>query len=159
MLHGDVTDPVATLALTQQCFGGHDLAASQLGGGHYLALTDFRLAANGFERMLVVAPPEMSPTRAGRISQRLLEIETYRLMALRDPPVAKALGSMLSEAQEELADFTAHLEGKSTSDQILLHALVSLATRVERATAQHSYRFSATRAYATLASHFQRDEQ
>lgn len=105
MLHGDVTDPVAKLALAQQCFGGHDLAASQLGGGHYLALTDFR------------------------------------------------------QAQEELADITAHLEGKSTSDQILLHALVSLATRVERATAQHSYRFSATRAYATLASHFQRDEQ
>ena len=68
---------------------------------------------------------------------------------MRGPPVAKALGSMLSEAQEELADITTHLEGKSTSDQNLLHALVSLATRVERATAQHNYRFSATRSYAT----------
>ncbi len=152
MLHGDVAEPVATLALAQQWFGGRDLAASQLGGGHSLALTDFRLAASGFERMLVVAPPEMSPTRAGRISQRLLEIETYRLMALRGLPVAKALGPMLSAAEEELADITAHLEGKSTSDQDLLDTLVSLATRVERATAQHSYRFSATQAYATLVT-------
>lgn len=152
MLHGDLTNPVGTLALAQHWFGGVDLAASQLGGGHSFAFTDFRLAASGFERMLVVAPVQMSPTRAGRISQRLLEIETYRLMALRGLPVAKALAPMLSEAEQALADITAQLEGKSTSDQDLLDTLVSLATRVERATAQHSYRFSATQAYATLVS-------
>ena len=150
MLHGDLGDEHALLAQTQQWFGGRDLAASQLGGGHSWALTDFRLAASGFERMLVVAPPQMSATRAGRISQRLLELETYRLMALRGLPVAKELGPMLSQAESALADITARLEGKATSDQQLLDTLVSLAGKVERATAQHSYRFSATQAYYSL---------
>ena len=150
MVHGDLSDEHALLALAQQWFGGHDLAASQLGGGHSWALTDFRLAASGFERMLVVAPPTLSPMRAGRISQRLLELETYRLMALRGLPVAKELGPMLLQAENALADITAQLEGKSMSDQQLLDTLVSLAGKVERATAQHSYRFSATQAYDTL---------
>ena len=75
MLHGDLNDAHTLLAQAQHWFGGRDLAASQLGGGHSWALTDFRLAASGFERVLVVAPPDMSATRAGRISQRLLELE------------------------------------------------------------------------------------
>jgi uncharacterized membrane-anchored protein len=100
--------------------------------------------------MLIIAPENTSKSRAGRISQRLLEIETYRLMALRGLPVAKQLGPMLSASENALADITARLENKSASDQELLETLVSLAARVERATAQHNYRFSATRAYDTL---------
>jgi hypothetical protein len=71
-------------------------------------------------------------------------------MALRGLPVAKGLGPMLSDAERQLADITAQLENKSASEQELLDTLVSLAGRVERATAEHDYRFSATRAYDTL---------
>ena len=152
MVHGDLADASALLAQAQHWFGGRNLSASQLGRGHSWALTDFRLAASGFERMLVIAPLEMSQTRAGRISQRLLEMETYRLMALRGLPVAKALGPMLLQAEGALANMTARLESKSTSDQELLDTLVSLAARVERATAENIYRFSATRAYHALVS-------
>ncbi len=134
----------------QAWFGEHTVLASQLGNGHSWALTDFRIAADGFEKMLVIAPPGTTPTRAGRISQRLLELETYRLMALRGLPVAKHLGPTLSSAENSLADITALLESKSALDQDLLDNLVSLAAQVERATAEHSYRFSATRAYAAL---------
>jgi len=73
-------------------------------------------------------------------------------MALRGLPVAKQLGPMLTNAENALADITALLESKSASDQALLDTLVSLAARVERATAEHSYRFSATRAYSTLVT-------
>jgi uncharacterized membrane-anchored protein len=152
ILHGNLSDTPTLLTQAQQWFGGRDLTASQLGNGHSWALTDFRLAASGFERFLVVAPPDMSPMRAGRVSQRLLELETYRLMALRGLPVAKELGPMLSQAELALADITAGLEGKSTSDQQLLDTLVSLAGQVERAIAQHSYRFSATQAYYSLVT-------
>jgi uncharacterized membrane-anchored protein len=117
---------------------------------HSWAVTDYLLRPDGFERMLVIAPPDTTQTRAGRVSQRLLELETYRLMALRGLPVAKTLGPMLAQAEGALADITARLENKSDSDQDLLDTLVSLAARVERATAEHVYRFSATRAYDTL---------
>jgi uncharacterized membrane-anchored protein len=150
LVTGDLSDERALMNLGQTWFGGHTLVASQLGNGHSWALTEFRIGADGFERMLVIAPPGTTDTRAGRIAQRLLELETYRLMALRGLPVAKALGPMLSQAESALSDITARLESKSASDQDLLDTLVSLAAQVERATAEHSYRFAATRAYDTL---------
>jgi uncharacterized membrane-anchored protein len=150
MVNHDLNDPQAALALGQQWFGGRTVVASLLGNGHSLAITNFRLTESGFERMLVLAPPGTSHTRAGRISQRLLEFETYRLMALRGLPAAKALGPMLSEAEGGLADITARLEAPQASEQELLDTLIRLAARVERATAENAYRFSATQAYDTL---------
>jgi len=150
MVEGELGDAVALMRQAQAWFGGRPVIASQLGHGHSWAVTDFQIGADGFERMLVVASPGTSESRAGRISQRLLEVEIYRLMALRGLPVVKQLAPMLSEAESALADITARLESKSASDQELLDTLVSLAARVERATAEHSYRFSATRAYNTL---------
>ena len=170
MVHGDLSDPRALMAQAQTWFGERAVVASQLGfapsppllagqmpnatapTGHSWALTQFRIGADGFERMLVIAPEHTSETRAGRISQRLLELETYRLMALRGLPVAKQLGPMLAESEEALALITARLENKSASDQELLDTLVALAARVERAIAEHNYRFAATRAYDTLVS-------
>jgi uncharacterized membrane-anchored protein len=151
MVQGDLTAPEVTLAQARAWLGEHPVVASVMGNnGHSWAVTDFMLRASGFERMLAIAPAGTTETRAGRISQRLLELETYRLMALRGLPVAKELGPMLAESERALADITARLEHKSASDQELLDTLVSLAARVERATAEHVYRFSATRAYNTL---------
>lgn len=151
MVVGDMEGVDATLVQARQWLGGHAAVASVVGSnGTALALADFVLRPSGFERMLVVAPSDVTPTRAGRMAQRLLELETYRLMALRGLPVAKALAPMLTQAENELADITAHLEGNASSDQELLDTLVALAARIERATATHMYRFSATNAYATL---------
>jgi uncharacterized membrane-anchored protein len=150
MVTHDIADPHAALALGQQWFGGRTVVASMLGNGHSIAVTNFRLQASGFERMLVIAPPGTSETRAGRISQRLLELETYRLMALRGLPVAKALAPMLAETESGLANVTARLEGRQASESELLDTLIHEAARVERATAEHLYRFSATQAYDAL---------
>ncbi|MBA4264200.1 MAG: DUF3422 domain-containing protein [Comamonadaceae bacterium] len=157
MLQAELPDqtPQAQAVLmgqAQQWFGRRTVVASQLGGGHSWALTDFRINPSGFERMLVITPPDTTETRAGRISQRLFEVETYRLMALRGLPVVKALAPMLAQAEAQLAIITAQLENKSTSEQELLDQLVALAARVERATAENVYRFSATRAYDDLVS-------
>jgi uncharacterized membrane-anchored protein len=153
MVHGDLTDVEGTLAQAQHWFGEHPIVASVMGhNAHSWALTDFVLRDSGFERMLVIAPPGTSQTRAGRVSQRLLELETYRLMALRGLPVAKELAPLLAQSEAELADITARLENKSAADQDLLDTLVSLSARVERATATHVYRFSATRAYEALVA-------
>ena len=150
MVEGALTDEPALMRQAQAWFGNRAVIASQLGHGHSWAVTDFLIGADGFERMLVIAAPGTSESRAGRISQRLLELEIYRLMALRGLPVAKQLAPMLAEAESALADITAQLENKSALDQQLLDTLVSLAARVERATAENIYRFSATRAYNTL---------
>jgi uncharacterized membrane-anchored protein len=152
MVQADITDTAATLQQAQNWFGGRTVLASLLGMGHSCAVSELRIGEDGFERILVIAPPGTSESRSGRNSHRLLEMETYRLMALRGLPIAKELGSMLSECESELVDITMQLDQKSASDQNLLDSLVSLAARVERATAAHGYRFSATRAYAALVA-------
>ena len=150
MQHHDLADPPQALAAARRWFGEGEVVASLMGRGHSLAVTDFRVRPSGFERILVLAPEVTTETRAGRVSQRLLEFETYRLMALRGLPVAKALTPTLSRAEVSLADITAQLEGQLSDDQALLDTLVSLAASIERATAQTEYRFSATQAYAAI---------
>ena len=153
LVHGDLADAEGTLEMAQRWFGDHPMVASLMGSnGHSWAVTDFMLRPSGFERILVIGPQSTSQTRAGRVSQRLLELETYRLMALRGLPAAKELAPLLAQAEAELADITAQLENKSAADQDLLDTLVSLSARVERATATHVYRFSATRAYQALVA-------
>lgn len=148
---GDISNAPAAARLGQQWLGGRSVVASIMGTfGHSIAVTTFRLRDSGFEHMLVIAPASTTETRAGRISQRLLELETYRLMALRGLPAAKSLTPMLAEAEAALADITARLENKQATDQELLDTLVALAAKVERATAVHQYRFSATQAYHAI---------
>jgi uncharacterized membrane-anchored protein len=140
------------LAKAQQWLGEGVVVGSRMGNtvdglAHSCWLTHFRIGGDGFERMLVLTQGATPEGRAGRISQRLLELETYRLMALRGLPVAKQLSPELAQAESRLADIAARLDAKQGSDQELLDDLVALAAKVERATAEHGYRFSATRAY------------
>ncbi len=153
MVQGNVQQSDELLIQARRWFGGNSVVASLIGRDeHSLAVTDFMLRHSGFERMLVIMPDDTSETRAGRVSQRLLEIETYRLMALRGLPVAKVLIPELNRAEQQLADITAQLENKAASDQELLDTLIALAARIERATVEHAYRFAATRAYSKLVT-------
>ncbi|MCS7058954.1 MAG: DUF3422 domain-containing protein [Meiothermus sp.] len=148
MLHGAVEE---ALEIARPWFGGGPVVASVMGrGGHSCAVTDFRLSPNGFERIVVVAPPGTSEARAGRVAARLLEIESYRMMALLGFPVARALHPMLFDSEQALAQITARIRDETKPDAELLDELEALAARVEHAIAEHSYRFSATAAYHAL---------
>jgi len=149
MIERSMTFAPAALAEAQAWFGAHAVVASTM-GGHSMVVTDFCLRASGFEHIVVLAEPGTPETRAGRICQRLLELETYRLMALRGLPAAKALGSTLTEVEATLAAITARLELRGASEAELLDDLISTAARIEHATAEHQYRFSATQAYHAI---------
>ncbi|SNX58961.1 Uncharacterized membrane-anchored protein [Nitrosomonas ureae] len=151
MMEGELSQADKTLEQARNWFGGNRVVASLMGReGYSLAVTDFRLRPSGFERMLVIMSADASETRAGRVAQRLLEIETYRLMALKGLPFAKRLIPELTSAEQQLSDITAQLENKASSDQELLDTLIFLAARIERATVEHGYRFAATQAYNKL---------
>jgi len=143
---GDVLEQ--GLSFGHDWFGDSTLLTSKLGTqGHSLVTTDFRIQADGVERMLVLTTAQTSPGRVGRTAHRLIEMEIYRLMALKGLPVAKALGAQLSAAENELATIAREVESSSSQDHELLHDLASLAAAIERANADHNYRFSATAAY------------
>lgn len=149
MIERPLTFTPSALADAQAWFGTHATVASMM-GGHSLVVTDFRLRASGFEHMVVLAEPGTPETRAGRICQRLLELETYRLMALRGLPAAKSLSPTLAEVEATLAGITARLEQRGASEAELLNDLISTAARIEHATAEHQYRFAATQAYHAI---------
>lgn len=151
MLAGSAEAVNAPLASARRWFGERAVVASLVGrGGHSSVVTDFAVRANGCERMLAVAATGASETRVGRLAARLLEIETYRMLALRGLPVAKSLQPILREAEQAVADVTSSMEAQDRSDAELLETLAAVAARVERATALHSYRFSATAAYHAI---------
>ena len=157
MIEGDVDDLEGMRQTGESWIEGRETMASLLGLRRSCVMTDFRLRDSGFEHLLVISPPGTTELRVGRISQRLLELETYRLMALRGLPVAKEMGPLLTQAESQLAEIMARMENAETSDQELLNTLIGLAARIERATATHMYRFSATMAYQSLVE--QRIEQ
>ena len=76
--------PEAALAF----FDPTSLCYSEVEGGLALAATDFRQDGDGFTR-IVVLDRGLGPARAGALSQRLIEIETYRTLALLGLPEAQ----------------------------------------------------------------------
>lgn len=74
---------------------GPALVASKISDGNAWVLSDFQLH-EGFIQ-LIVLDAAMTPKQAGRAVQRLLEIDTYRMLALLAFPVAKEVGAFWVE--------------------------------------------------------------
>jgi len=64
------------------------LAGSRLSGGAATVWTDFQIHDDGFSRILITGST-LEPMQAGRVVQRLLEIETYRMTALLGLPLSR----------------------------------------------------------------------
>jgi uncharacterized membrane-anchored protein len=137
-------------AASARWFDGNVLVGSSVGDKAAIALTDFEVRADGFSRF-VVFDQSMTPRQAGRTIQRLLEIDTYRMMALLALPVARELAPIIQLAESDLSTCMTRLEQAQQSDEsALLDSLTQLGARIERWDAQHSYRFSASAAYYEL---------
>ena len=136
-------------AVALRHFGGEPLAGAQIAAGAGIAFTDFRIR-DGFSRLLVI-DRGMTPRQAGRSMQRLLEIDTYRLMALLALPVAHSLTPWLNGAERELAQITAALvDSDETTEPQLLERLTRLEAEIESRESAHHYRFTAAAAYYEL---------
>lgn len=145
-------------------FEGLSLAASVVAQGAEV-WSDFLIQSDGFSRF-VVRDFGLRQQQLGRMVQRVLEIETYRMMALLGLPLAQASGPTLNGIESELARLTvamvdsddtlvstAPLDGPDTAaddEQALLRSITGLAARVERLSVDNSYRFSASQAYFRL---------
>jgi uncharacterized membrane-anchored protein len=127
------------------------LAASEIADGELHVYSDFRLHPDGFGRWLVgVRQPTITRRRLGRNVQRLLEIDTYRMMALLGLPVAREVARQLDELERQLAGLAASNVAGPADEAALLDALIHLARQVEGDYARHHGRFSASQAYFDL---------
>lgn len=120
--------------------------------------TDFLIKADGFCHF-VVRDSAMHHQQAGRVVQRILEIETYRMMALLGLPQAQRAAPLLNDIESELATLTAAMtatdaangpSNAANDEQGLLRSITGLAARIEKLSLDNSYRFSASQAYFRL---------
>lgn len=131
-------------------FDGNVLIGSLVGDEAAVALTDFRVRDDGFSRF-VIFDRHLTPRQGGRTVQRLLEIDTYRMMALLTLPIARELAPILQQAENDLSSCMDRLQRADQKDESeLLDSLTQLGARIERWDAEHSYRFSAAAAYYEL---------
>ena len=131
---------IATFDPTSLCY-------SLVEGGAAGIVTDFRQDGDGLTRILVL-DRGLTPARTGALSQRLIDIETYRTLAMLGLPVALSLSSRVRRIEDRLAQATREMKAVETRDsQALLADLTELAAELEADAASSLYRFGASKAY------------
>ena len=144
------TDNLQDREELHQQFREDSLVACQLAEGEATLHTDFQIGPDGCSRMLLRVG-QLSLRRLGRLVQRLLEIETYRMVALLGLPIARAAAADLALAEQELADLALAIRSAHHDEEAqLLDRLTRLAGQVESLYASQHSRFSASRAYFEL---------
>lgn len=144
--------PTATVAESAlEGFNPLSLCYSSIFDGGAEAAADFHLESDGFTRFEVAAG-RSGELRIGVIVRRLLEIETYRNMALIGLPLARELGGRVSSYEQQLATIMQKVgEGDTAEDhEVSLAALHKLSVEISRTVEETSFRFAATQAYGEV---------
>ena len=138
--------------LSERYFAGNPLVGSRVAGGIGRAYTDFRIHDDGFGRILI-AEDGMTPRQRGRTVQRLLEIDTYRMLALLALPMARSLQGPVTTFETRLNEITgAMAEGKPASEPDLLDSLTLLQASIVSNLTDSQFRFAASKAYSQLVN-------
>jgi uncharacterized membrane-anchored protein len=147
LVRGSAAPPDATELADH--FGTNVVIGAEIGDGAGYAFTDFRIRDDGSVRFLVV-DRGLTPRQAGRMLQRLFEIEDYRVLALLALPIARREAPRVLEVERALGLLTDDIAREGRADETLLAELTRLAAQVESALAASRYRFGASRAYYDL---------
>ncbi len=148
-LHLLADDPARTAP--ERLFDTASLAVAENSDGAALYATDFQPGPSGFVRILV-ADRDMTAERAGALVQRVIEIETYRTLALLGLPEAQRLSPSIAASERRLVEVTEQMRraGDLASNHRLLDELTALAAEVEAGAAASVFRFGASRAYEEI---------
>jgi uncharacterized membrane-anchored protein len=132
----------------EQLFEKSSLAMVKVRSGPAVVASDFRADEQGFVRILV-CNAGLSPGRLGALVQRVLEIETYRTLALLGLPAALELAPSVDRIGQRLVEVLEEMQGAEDLklNNHLLTELTALAASLERGAAGSLFRFGASRAY------------
>lgn len=128
-----------------------DCGGSLVSGGYAAVWSDFRLTEDGHTRILI-HDFGLTPQRLGRLVRRVVELETYRMMALLALPVARQAAGTLTELEAGLLAIGEDLcrTDSPSDDHALLDRLTGLAARHAHLAAASDFRFAAAAAYTAL---------
>ncbi|WP_420935112.1 DUF3422 family protein [Alteromonas sp. A081] len=143
-------------------FSPESVASSKVAKGDAQIWTDLRIHEEGMNRILILSS-HLEGWRLGRITQRVLDVSTYRNMALLALPEAhKAsaeitrLEHRLFSALDQIQGSDKHRDSKKRADKSIhsesqtLEEFTDISMHIQNITAQTKFRFSATDAYFEL---------
>ena len=128
-------------------FDPASLCYSLVETGKAAVVTDFRQDGDGLTHILIL-DRGLTPARTGALCQRLMDIETYRTLAMLGLPLAQSLSVRVRRIEDRLAQITSEMKAaEKRNSQALLAELTELAAELEADAAASLYRFGASRAY------------
>jgi len=132
----------------ERLFDQASLAVAENSDGKGLFATDFQADPSGFVRILLL-DRGLGPERAGALVQRVIELETYRTLALLGLPEAQRLTPSIGHIETRLAEVAEEMRrtDRLTDNQRLLDELTALAAELEAGATASLFRFGASRAY------------
>ncbi|SHI52222.1 Uncharacterized membrane-anchored protein [Malonomonas rubra DSM 5091] len=132
-------------------FEGQKVMVSAAKKGKAQFYTAFKLHGDGYGRF-IIRNNGMDDEQMGQLARRLMEMETYRLLALIALPIARQIGPQLVEMDQQLANILTKVNelDSTRGERNLLSTLTELQAQLENHRAATTRRFSATRAYHEL---------
>ncbi|KQV43782.1 MULTISPECIES: DUF3422 family protein [unclassified Rhizobium] len=136
----DVRKALLAFDPTSLCYG-------DVKGGQATVVTDFRQNGDGLTRILIL-DAGLTEAGTGALVQRLLDIETYRTLAMIGLPMAQSLSPDLRRIEDGLTAITQQMrsDAREHADKLLAE-ITRLAAELEASAALSLYRFGASRAY------------
>ncbi|PTN12687.1 DUF3422 family protein [Nitrosomonas aestuarii] len=147
----DRSRPKRSLSELAQLFSSNTVIGSKVAGGSASVWSDNQIHEDGFGRILI-HDENLRSRQIGRLVQRLLEIETYRMLAMLPLPITRQMIPQLARAEHLLATLIADSANLTSieDEQLLLDEITKLAAQIERLSAQTGHRFNASRAYYSI---------
>lgn len=135
-------------------FASESMACARLLDDNGIAIGDFRIHEGGLARFGLIVHGPAGPRRIGRAVQRLIEMETYRTLAMLAFPTAREVAARLNEIEGALGDLIAQIgqEGESEPEALILRRLTALSAEIETLAAGAAFRFGASGAYETIVA-------
>ena len=150
------TDSYPSVHEVAPYFSGNTVIGSMIAREAGAAYTDFRLDGQGRTRMLFLNR-SMGSRQAGRLLQALVEIETYRMMALLSLPEVQQSSPILSTQEQALIEVSRELAAppeNDTNEQVrdleLQQRISGISSAIEALSSRTQYRLSASEAYFQL---------
>lgn len=140
------------LTLAHSLLGAGTVYGGAMSSGKATVWSAFRLDARDFTRVLII-DHGLDENRLSRLLQRILEMETYRMLAMLALPRARQVMGELGELEPQLDAVMRDLAGESNDlrQEQALREITGVAARVERIASANAYRFAAARAYSRIA--------
>jgi uncharacterized membrane-anchored protein len=139
-----------------ELLSGPTLVGSFVSDAAARVFTDFMLTDDGRSRWLLI-DDHLTRGQQARLTQRIVEIAIYRVMAMLAFPASRELSAGLTRAEERLSGITSRIADRGPArasrmavhreERQLLEDLTLLAADVEKGLAGCAFRFSASQAY------------